>query len=188
MFQNEKDYLKLNGRLFVGITTFFKKHTIICQWKNNEEVRNTLHASFHIPFYCSHVEPLPNNKIGIDGGFASSFYKIDKNTVIINTGDEHSGDINCIPSLTYKECAYQLTNERYNIIRDKGESSVYKWDGSVKSNPKPITYSNKMMAAIWLMRLGEHVKRRHIFLLSIIFFYYLKRNSILKCVKKFITR
>ena len=54
-------YQKLNGKLFVGISTWFDECQLISSWDNNEELRDTLHASMHIPYYCTHIAKVKCN-------------------------------------------------------------------------------------------------------------------------------
>lgn len=44
---------------------------MISQWESQQDLINTLHASFHIPIYCTHVAPVCG-KWAIDGVFSSS--------------------------------------------------------------------------------------------------------------------
>lgn len=71
LLPNGDEYKALNGQLFIGITRFFQKHELISQWESQQDLINTLHASFHIPIYCTHVAPVCG-KWSIDGVFSSS--------------------------------------------------------------------------------------------------------------------
>ena len=62
-------HLDIGGRLFVGVT-FASGFEVISSWSSREELLNTMHASMHIPFYCSHIEPCANGRTGVDGGLA----------------------------------------------------------------------------------------------------------------------
>merc|ERR1719433_267353 len=62
-------HLKLRGKLQIGITTFPRKPVWITEWADPDDLRNTLHASFHIPVYCREVPSLAGQPV-VDGGIS----------------------------------------------------------------------------------------------------------------------
>lgn len=45
---------EVSGSLFIGVT-FQTGYEVISSWNSRESLINTMHASMHIPFYCSAV-------------------------------------------------------------------------------------------------------------------------------------
>jgi hypothetical protein len=63
-------YKKLeNNNFSFGVSNYWHKHKIYKSWKNNEHIKKTLHASFHIPFYCKYQGSL-DDCFAYDGGFS----------------------------------------------------------------------------------------------------------------------
>ena len=68
---NEDDiYKKLeNNKFSLGVSNYWHKHKIYKSWKNNENLKKTLQASFHVPFYCKY-QGILDNCFTYDGGFS----------------------------------------------------------------------------------------------------------------------
>ena len=65
------EYLLLSGRLFVSVTRFPLGFDVISSWSSNREVRNTLNATFCIPFYTNaEVQPV-NGRWVCDGSLSA---------------------------------------------------------------------------------------------------------------------
>ena len=158
----EDDYKKLNGRFFVGITTFFKKFHIVSNWESNEELREILHASFHIPFYCTHARDLKKYGKAIDGGFGQGFYKIEPDTIIINP-IEKNADVICKPPLSIKDCTFQMSSSKYQQIKLKGYNAMVAWKKPVK-NIKPRSSTATLLALMWGLRFLESIRKKHVVL------------------------
>ena len=77
------EYKKLDGRFFVYITRFPFKCVAISSFKSNEDVRNAMHQSMHIPGYCT-TETLVQNQIAIDGGFGFSSSLEPEHSIILS--------------------------------------------------------------------------------------------------------
>ena len=82
LMPNGDEYKQLNGELFIGITRFFKRHELISRWNSQQELIDTMHASFHIPLYCSYIAKV-NGQFAIDGVFSSTSSMLCTNTVSI---------------------------------------------------------------------------------------------------------
>jgi hypothetical protein len=67
-----EEYLMLNGRLFIGITLFPATASLINRWTSNDDIRDCLHASMHIPLYCKYT----TRCIGIDGAWVQSLWDL----------------------------------------------------------------------------------------------------------------
>jgi hypothetical protein len=66
------EYTRLNGRLFVGISTFPATAQLLDTWSNNLHLRDDLHASMHIPLYSTYM----TKRFALDGGFCQSFWDL----------------------------------------------------------------------------------------------------------------
>lgn len=76
-------HLDVAGRLFVGVT-FASGFEVISSWASRAELLDTLHASMHIPFYCTHLAPCAGGRTGVDGGLAAPFHLMDAATLVID--------------------------------------------------------------------------------------------------------
>jgi len=155
LLKNKEDYLKVNNRLFLGVTYFYNKFRIISHWENNEELINTLHAAFHIPYYCTYTQKIKNN-IAIDGALSMPYFKIDKKTLIIGAMlKPEQGHIVCKPKLSKKD-VYKPSIYKYFIIRDRGYKDMLSWDGVYKTLEKS-KQNYIMLSFYWLLRYSEEV-------------------------------
>jgi len=84
---NDKNiYKTLEDRKFeVGVSTYWDKHKVYTKWRDNDHLRETIHASFHVPFYCSYQGPLDGN-ISYDGGFSIDKDLLGKYDIVIGRG------------------------------------------------------------------------------------------------------
>ena len=90
------------GRLHVNVTRFFCRSELISNWTSNEDVVNAMHASMHIPYYMSYIQP-SRGAWGIDGGLSANTFKIDENTIVV-TASSKRGDVFPEVTLTAMEC------------------------------------------------------------------------------------
>ena len=65
-------YMSLNDRLFVGITTFPFAPRLIHQWPSNANLRDCVHSSMHIPMYATYE----TERVAIDGAWIQSFWDL----------------------------------------------------------------------------------------------------------------
>lgn len=56
------------GRLHLGVSMPISHFRLVSEWRSNEELREIMHASMHIPFYMTHRSRLPDGSMAIDGG------------------------------------------------------------------------------------------------------------------------
>jgi hypothetical protein len=150
------EYEKLNGKLFVGVTVFYCKHVLISEWSSNQELIDTLHAGWHIPFYCQYVKKLKMG-IAMDGGFSSTYSHITENTLIVNATTSQGGDINCEPKLTMFECIFPVCCERSEIISNRGYSAMWQWDGVFKNVKDKRIVPKVVLCSFWVGRWFEEV-------------------------------
>uniref|UniRef100_A0A0G4I970 PNPLA domain-containing protein n=1 Tax=Chromera velia CCMP2878 TaxID=1169474 RepID=A0A0G4I970_9ALVE len=71
---DEEVCARVNGRLFVGLTAFPCEHVLKSRFVDIQDLLDTLHGSFHIPWYCSHVAPIRRPAPGGEGGGAFTWY------------------------------------------------------------------------------------------------------------------
>ena len=113
IIKNKDDYKKVNKRLYIGVTYFIDKYELISEWNNNQELKDTLHASFHIPFYCSYINKI-NDRIAIDGAFSKTYHRFTEPTLVINPCAD-IGEITCNPPLSLNDC-YNQEMKLHTII------------------------------------------------------------------------
>lgn len=63
-------HINVRGRLQLGVTYFPRKHEWVTEFRDKEHVRQTLHASMHIPFYCRKI-PIIDNQSIMDGAIST---------------------------------------------------------------------------------------------------------------------
>ena len=191
----QESYKKLNDKLIVGITTFLTKYTLISRWNNNDELRNCLHASMHVPYYCTFIEKY-NNKRAIDGGIIEDFYRFNESTLVISLLDKR-GDIYPKPLLgIFKDC-YSPDLNNYYRLRDNGTKMMNQWDGKFKSKESELDIKNqwkckltvtiRTIAAMmmWIARIMEEIPLKRVVCLVAVIILYKKKNLMMKKMKHF---
>lgn len=164
------DYKKVNNKLFIGVTYFFNKNILISNWENNEELINTLHASMHIPFYCTYKKLLKLNQIAIDGSFSNTYNKIDSNTLIINPLSNNGHICNNISLL---KCLAPLDNKKSNQLIKIGINQIKIWNGHYKKLESNVSFSNLIIIIVWILRFCEEISFYYIiYFIGFIFFIY----------------
>ena len=155
---NEDDYKKYNYRLYIGLTEFPLKYKIIYEWKNNQELIDTLHASMHIPFYSTHTKKI-NNKIYIDGAVWHDYQFFNDDTITISKWNKLA-DINLNNILNYNDKFFNLKKENYCKLFDLGyqkcEEFLNKEDVIIKKNYEYSALSGAFYITVtilfWILR------------------------------------
>ena len=80
---NGEEYLSLYDKLHVGILRPINDFVWISQWSSNTDVKNSIHASMHIPFMTTHTD-LFRERLTLDPGFLKNTCLLDKNTLTIS--------------------------------------------------------------------------------------------------------
>lgn len=176
------EYKSLNGRLFIGITRFLCKFELISKWKSNKDLRNTLHASMHIPFYMTHIEKV-KDKFAIDGGLSGNIANIDENTITISP-TMNLADIRPEKLLTRIECYRPSSNNRLIELKNIGENNTKIFFSSIRKKRLKNKESLKkkiikyfLASSLWSLRLLEEIGfKKFIFYLILLFLLYKKRN------------
>ena len=198
VFINDRDlYKKVNDRLFIGVTTWFDKYELISKWNNNKELRDCLHCSMHIPYYCTYLEKIRCNdgeyRRGIDGGCGKQFHIFGKDTLVVITIKDHlfndqDGDIMSDTPWDFKDCM-KPDLERYYKMRDNGYKMMMNWNGKYKCNEnnddqriknnKTKVMRNIAVMICWMLRILEEIKiKRIVMLVLTILLYKRYRNWI----------
>jgi len=144
------EYQQLTGKLYIGVTFYLDQHRLISKWDSNNDLRNCLHASFHVPVYCTYL-PKINNRIVIDGSFGKNFVKLDSNTLIINPLSKRNTDLHA-KNMKLTDCIFNIQGNKYNQLINDGyidmsnlvyKPNIYKQSKSINKN---------MLKFIWIIR------------------------------------
>jgi len=150
-------YQKMSGKLVIGVTTWFNDYQLVSKWNSNDEIRNVLHASMHIPYYATKINKISlNNEDGVnnghkekptiravDGGISKQFVRFNGTTLVVTAIVEdifnpEKGDICSDPVLTFMDVMLPDLDKYYKM-RENGYKMMMKWDGTYKN--KNITKS-----------------------------------------------
>ena len=170
---DEEIYKKLNKKLFVGITCFVNEYELISEWRNNHELRACVHASMHIPYYCSHIERVSVHgswRRAIDGGFGSEVYRFNASSLVVAALSD-KGDITPNPKLKrFKDC-YSPNLEKYHKMHENGYQRMMEWDGRYKWDEYRECIRNKhrlkakeksIFFMLWFLRILQEVQIKRI--------------------------
>ena len=161
-FITEESIKKLNGKLFIGVSTFYGKFKLISSWKNKQQLIDTLHASMHIPYYCGNYINRFNGKMCIDGGYAFKDYSfLPDKTLKIGVWNKNIYDIRLTPQLNFKNTR-KPNLDYYYLISKKGYEQLINWDGQFMGiTKKRIQKTNFIkhlrISTSWLLRISEKV-------------------------------
>lgn len=155
MLKNEDDYKKVNGKLFIGVTKFFKQSHVISHWNNNDELKETVRESANIPFYIwRNVKTLT-----IDGCLSGGFIKLSDNTLFISTSKKEghifpSNNLN----LNILDSAFTMQDPKYtHSIQDGYEQTLKFFEESkgtlIKVETKPM--SDSLTFIVWALYFGK---------------------------------
>lgn len=137
-------YLKLRGRLQVGMTVFPREHVWISEWSDQADLRNILHCSMHIPIYCREVPWLRGRPV-IDGiiSLGGQHLAHGDRTLAISPAvwaglpDEQTFDL--AHQLSASQCLFPpLTDPGIYELFKLGEDATWEWflRGGMLSNRK----------------------------------------------------
>jgi len=152
------DYKKLNGKLFIGLTSFYGDFILMSEWKSNKELIDTLHAAIHIPYYSGNYINKIRNKTYIDGGLAfTDFNFLPNKTLKIGVWDKDFYDIKLVPALNFTNSRQPNLNYYY-WIKEKGYKQLVDWDEKFVINKYTIKKYRKhlKLATAWLLRSTEY--------------------------------
>eukprot|EP01084_Bolivina_argentea_P058025 105954_1 len=187
---------KLNNKLFIGVTHFIDEYELISQWTNNDEVRDCIHASMHIPYYCTHINKIQTKKgysRCIDGSLGKEFHRFNKTTLVV-TATDNSGDISSEPPLMFLKDCYEPNLEKYYKMRDNGYYVMNKWNGKYKCDEynnytkrKYVEINMKKIVAfcLWVARILEEIQIKRIVFIAVCILFckkYGKLGCMVKCI------
>lgn len=156
----EENIEKLNGKLFIGVTTFYGKFQLISHWENKQQLIDTIHASMHIPYYCGNYIKRINNKMCLDGGYGCKDYTfLPDKTLKIGVWDKDIYDIGLTPSLNFNN-SRKPNIEYYSLIKKQGFEDLSNWNGEFKDNKlkqKKKFIKHLRLQSSWLLRISERL-------------------------------
>lgn len=144
-------HLEVAGRLFVGVT-FKHGYEVSSSWASRDELLNTLHASMHIPFYCSHIEPI-RGRAGVDGGLAAPFYLIDGEATRVVDAFAASSLASRL-SLLRLEPVFPILGDRYAALHSEGRKALL---GRVPPGVLSLHWPSAIAACMWFGRGAEEL-------------------------------
>lgn len=167
IFQKHPDaYLKVSGRLQMGVTEFPRKHVWVSQWSSNDELRATLHASMHLPIYCREASHI-NGKTTIDGNISVGARHLahGDDTLVISaaawTGFEHFADMR-ITGLLPHQYVFPPSCDSFHNFVELGEQFARDWvlSGCATATQKRRGFAFKYGGAasvplVWALRAAE---------------------------------
>ena len=134
------EYYKIlqKNKFKLGVSKFFNKYCIYTTWKNNEHLKEILHASTHVPFYCRLPKKI-DNCFCFDGSFFltnKALYDCD-----ITIGKENYYDIVMNP--TVKEIFLPPDKETIEkFIKEGYDKTInFDFDNIDKKKRRPIDNS-----------------------------------------------
>ena len=155
-------YKKLSNNTHIGVTTFPFKFELISKFYSNNDLKNCLHASMHLPLYCSNINLIKNKSIrAIDGSFSSHYYKFDNKCLNISITSNY-GEIHPNPKLTVQD-RIQPTLNNYYKMRNMGYNMFIKWNKNKKYNklkvksPKMEFQAYIWLTIFWFLRIIEEI-------------------------------
>ena len=143
LLKNEDAYKKACGKLKVGVTKFFNRFEWIDSWKSNADLRNTLHASMHIPFYSTYKPVIKQEKC-LDGAFSLNLKKLltsNRNILIISLEPYYS-HLWFKPGILFSDKLSPCSHERQKYIYNHGYEGLLNWSGHYHYTPKRATIYN----------------------------------------------
>lgn len=180
---NGGEWKKLNNKLFVGITKFPFTQEIISTWRSNKDLRDTLHASMHIPFYASITNKV-NGNIAIDGDIIPNNVKLDDNTIIVGMGNCENYDISPSKTISWLDCFAPPSKKAYSKIEMCGKQDADKWFNANPPKKRVVIRPKRSIVTLffqkpnyiiclflWVLRYIEHYKKNCIGLILSIWTY-----------------
>ena len=146
---NGCEWKKLKGKLYVGITKFPFKQEIITEWESNKHVRQTLHASMHIPFYMSSIDRV-KGCLAIDGDFIPNDVKLEENTVMVGIGDKNLFDIAPSIQISFVDRFSPPSIKDYRKIELMGEKDTNTWFDKKHLNTRVAVSAKKSNSTMFL--------------------------------------
>ena len=153
MLKNEDDYKKVNGKLFIGVTKFFKQSHVISHWNSNDELKETVRESANIPFYIWR-----NMKtLTVDGCLSGGFIKLSDETLFVSAL-KGSGHISPTIKFSMTDTIFTMQDPKYSEVVQNGYDQTKKFfkesDGTlIKMDTQPM--SNSVTLVIWTLYFGK---------------------------------
>lgn len=156
LLAHKNDYQKVNGRLFIGLNNFYKKFYIKSKWNSNQDLIDCMHASFHIPYYCTYKKKI-DNKIAIDGALGRPYFKIDNETLIISCRyEKNQAHITSQPKLKFSDLI-KPDLLKFEQMKNNGYVQTMEWDGKYKPLLEDKKGYHIQTMIYWLLRYSEEI-------------------------------
>ena len=187
---DENLYKLLENKVFIGITHYFDKYKLVSKWNNNDELRECLHASMHVPFYCEYI-PKYNGKRVIDGACSQWICLLNDKTLVIDVFS-NKGDICAKPTIKYMDCIKPNLNNYY-IMRNDGYIKMKNWNGKYNNkiyymHKYGINFQKFILICCWILRILEEYKlnstNKRAKFITVIVIYVLFNRYVLKSQNK----
>ena len=138
------------GRLHVGVT-YTSGYEVHSSWATQKELLDTLHASMHIPFYCTHIETV-GGRAGVDGGLSTPYHLIDAHTFVVDPFG--SSSLASARAFLRAEPFFPILGERYAAVHSEGRRAVL---GRSKPAVLELHFPGACHAITWLARGAEEI-------------------------------
>jgi len=119
------EYKLLQGRFFVGVTRPWYQNELVSEFRTNEELKDIIHASMHIPFYMTHMAPIRGGW-AIDGGFVKNIAKIDGRTVTVGV-DRATRDIHPAAKFSLMQIFFPASAAERVVLAGMGKTDALAW-------------------------------------------------------------
>ena len=138
----------------VGVSRFFHKYVEYGKWESNDHLRQSLHASFRIPFYCRYQKEM-DNCVSYDGGVTIP----DLNNYDITIGKGGFYDINMMPQMTEIIFPPDNFNLEFQILEGYIKAKEFDFENVKKEKRAKLnTISNYIFNCIfYLVLMTEYV-------------------------------
>ena len=166
------EWQRLNGRLFVGITRPVAHFEMVSEWSSNKELRDTMHASMHIPYYMTHLATV-KGRWALDGclSFRQAFRcgaVLDEQTVVVGSDPSFGYDICPTTALSLAECYTPADLDRLAHLVALGEADGTAWCRGERRTDKPtrsrMPLQHRVLCfVLWWLRSVEQHGRWHAF-------------------------
>ena len=150
-FEDPSFYEKVNGKIFIGGSTFFANHFWKSQWNSNEELYNSIVESFNIPLLCNSKNKRHNGVL--DGGFVFSGKDLPHGDDTLYVADDPYSDI--FTPMNYKELFYPHLHDECAQSIQRGYDAFMKWDGKYKKKVGFRKSKYSIQCILWVLYLIE---------------------------------
>ena len=108
----------------MGVTRFFGRYEVRSEWNDLDHLRQTFHASFHVPLYCAY-QPVLDGAQALDGGFSNDGPIVGNYDITAGRGNMY----HIFMDTTLEECLYPPSEEEIDgkIMEGYRATMAYKF-------------------------------------------------------------